>query len=537
MSFRDADRAVTVQIGAVILLGFLVISLSLYQATVVPDQNKRIEFEHNQRVQADLQGVRNAILGTAATGSSAPTGVELGTAYPSRVVAVNPAPPSGTLSTTDLGAIEVRNATADDPATPGTDYPETADFWNGSTHSYPTKSLAYQPNYANYGNAPKTIFENGVVFNRFRSGNVTQTGQPVVSGRRISVVALSGDLSRGGTGTLTLDPQPVSVSTRTISVSNTTAGENVSVFLPTRLSADTWKDLLNESGEYDPDANATNGAYVYRVEDRSNGVELYFEAGTTYQLKLSKVGVGANAGDTDPAYLTSAEGLTTSPFEGRTYPFVVEARDKYNNPIGVQVNASANRGTVPPGTVLEPGRYRYEYTAPDSDGPDWVNVSYRSAADGAEYDITDPAFNGSKIENVQYAVMVQGATGGGGGGGGGGVCTVGTNNNPTAFQFNNLDGFNSKPSPDRWDISQVNVQDQDGDNDLSELKFEIADEGGVVRATYTVQISGQQYQDKNLRIDPDDSTYDVQSGEIYTLTATVCDGDGNSRTETRQDSS
>jgi hypothetical protein len=83
----------------------------------------------------------------------------------------------------------------------------------------------------------------------------------------------------------------------------------------------------------------------------------------------------------------------------------------------------------------------------------------------------------------------------------------------------------------------VNVQDQDGDNDLSELKFEIADEGGVVRATYTVQISGQQYQDKNLRIDPDDSTYDVQSGEIYTLTATVCDGDENSRTETRQDSS
>ena len=121
--------------------------------------------------------------------------------------------------------------------------------------------------------------------------------------------------------------------------------------------------------------------------------------------------------------------------------------------------------------------------------------------------------------------------------GGGGVCTVGTDDNRDAFQFDNLDGFNTRPSPDRWDIDQVNVQDQDGDDDLSELKFEITDEGGVVRATTTIQISGQQYQEQNLRIDPDDSAYDVVSGETYTLTATVCDADGNSRTETRQDSS
>ena len=83
----------------------------------------------------------------------------------------------------------------------------------------------------------------------------------------------------------------------------------------------------------------------------------------------------------------------------------------------------------------------------------------------------------------------------------------------------------------------MNVEDRDGDNDLTELKFEITDSGGVIRATDSISISGQQYQDQNLRIDPDDSTYDVQSGEVYTLTATVCDADGNSITETRQDSS
>ena len=170
MTLRGDDRAVAVQIGAVILLGFIVVSLSLYQATVVPNENQQVEFQHNQRVQSDMLEVRNAILGTAATGSAAPATVELGTRYPARVVAVNPAPPSGTLSTSSLGQISVRNATADDADTTTEDYPETADFWNGTTHNYTTKSLEYRPSYANYDNAPTTVYENGLVYNRFRGG-------------------------------------------------------------------------------------------------------------------------------------------------------------------------------------------------------------------------------------------------------------------------------------------------------------------------------------------------------------------------------
>ena len=235
MTLRGDDRAVAVQIGAVILLGFLMISLSLYQATVVPNENREVEFQHNQRVQSDMLEVRNAILGTAATGSASPAAVELGTQYPTRAVAINPSPPSGTLSTSSLGTVQVRNAVADDAATTEPDYPETADFWNGTTQNYTTKSLEYRPSYANYDNAPTTVYENGLVYNRFRSGNVTRSGQPVVAGTRISLVALSGNLSRGGTSSLVVDPEAVSVSTRTISVTNESAGENVSVVVPSEL--------------------------------------------------------------------------------------------------------------------------------------------------------------------------------------------------------------------------------------------------------------------------------------------------------------
>jgi hypothetical protein len=113
-----------------------------------------------------------------------------------------------------------------------------------------------------------------------------------------------------------------------------------------------------------------------------------------------------------------------------------------------------------------------------------------------------------------------------------GGCTVGSNNNPGALQFSNLQGFEAKAGPDRWDIGQIQVQDADNDDDLNKLKFEITDGGSTVRATKTIQLSGQQYQKQNLQLDPDDTKYDVQKNETYTLTATVCDGDGNSNTKT-----
>jgi len=438
MRFRGDDRAVTVQIGAVLLLGFLVISLSLYQATVVPDENRQVEFQHNQRVQADILEVGNAILGTAATGSAAPATVELGTQYPTRTVAVNPSPPSGTLSTSSLGNISINNATADDAATAGEDYPETADFWNGTTHNYTTKSLEYRPSYANYDNAPTTVYENGIVYNRFRSGNNTRSEQPVVAGTRISLVALDGELARGGVGSLQVDPQAVSVSTRTISVTNNSTGENVSVVVPSELDAQEWTDLLNETGDYDPAAGPDNGAHVYEVENVDRGVELYFEPGVTYQLKLSKVGVGSNVGSTEPAYLTSVGDLEANPFVNRTYPFVVESRDKYNNPIATQVDAN-----VPPGTVIEPGRYRYQYEAL-STGQDWVNVTYLQDSGITVYQTGNADFDGELRENVQYDVNVQASSGGSGGGSGNSAQIVfvgdtieGKNNGEFSFRIEN----------------------------------------------------------------------------------------------------
>ncbi|MDQ2054717.1 hypothetical protein [Halobellus sp. H-GB7] len=512
MSLGGDDRAVTVQIGAVLLLGFLVISLSLYQATVVPQENRQIEFQHNQRVQSDLQEVRNTILGTAATGSSGPVSVELGTRYPTRVVAVNPAPPSGTLSTSSLGTVQIRNATADDRATTEEDYPETADFWNGTTHNYTTKSLVYRPSYANYDGAPATVYENGIVYNRFRSGNLTLTDQPIVSGRRISLVTLSGDLSRGGASTLAVDPRAVSVSTRTISISNESTSENVSIFVPSELNRQSWLELLNQTGEYDPAADPNDGGYVYRVEERPDGIELFFERDVTYQLKLSKVGVGTNVDDTEPAYLTSVEDLTKSPFAGRTYPFVVESRDKYNNPVGTSVLGDSQSGTVPDGVVVESGRYRYQYTA-GAAGPDWVNVTYRTAAGGV-YDVSSPAFEGDRNENIQYTLDVQAASGGGPDDGGSDTSAI------TIEPFDIDD--NSKSNRIKGKIQTVTAKDSDSDDDVQELTIELVDGNRniiLIQSDTSAGTGSLTITDKNFN--------EKRETDPYVVRVTAKDADGN----------
>ncbi|MFC6788135.1 hypothetical protein ACFQFD_19860 [Halobaculum halobium] len=84
------------QIGAVILFGFLIVA-STYQATVVPDQNREVEFLHNQEVQTDMVELSASVAATGRTGSAAPATVKLGTRYPSRTFFVNPPPASGRL--------------------------------------------------------------------------------------------------------------------------------------------------------------------------------------------------------------------------------------------------------------------------------------------------------------------------------------------------------------------------------------------------------------------------------------------------------
>ena len=390
MTFRSDDRGVTVQVGAILLFAMLVVAMSLYQATVIPSQNAKVEFRHDERVQSQMQDVRNAILRTAATGSGQPTSVTLGTQYPGHVLFVNPPPASGTLRTRESGTVDIENLKATDP--------ETADYFDASEHSFSTRSLVYVPDYNQYGNAPDTVYESSVVYNRGRDGNATLTGQQLVQGKRITLVTLDGNLSRAQSGTVSLDPQALSPSTVTRSISVQSNGSDPVIRVPTALSEEKWNRLLAEQ--------KANG-YVESVSVEDGILELTLrgdEDGTpvTYDLRMAKVGVGSGTKATSEEYITNVSG-GGNVVSGGTTTLVAEVRDRYNNPVsGVVVNASG--GTVAGShRTDDQGRVRFEYDA-TAPGDETVTLS-----------IDDDSAARERVEFPIHAVA--GGTGGGSGGG------------------------------------------------------------------------------------------------------------------------
>lgn len=362
-------RGVTVQIGAVLLLGVLMLLLTGYQASVVPAQNQNVEFTHNERVQSDLLEVRNGIVRAATSGTTQPESVELGTTFPARVIAVNPAPASGRLGPSSVSG----NATITG-AEPLDRNART--YWLNDSHdmSYRTQGFRYEPSYREYGNAPATVYENTVVYNEFPDGpNRTLSGQSVIDGRTISLVSLQGVPTRSSAGTVGFDIRPISPSStqvRTIAVTNR-SGESLNVTLPTRLSNETWADLL--AGEpYVDRANLSvddGNVTIPLVEERDG-------AAVTYNLRTAAVTAAQTAERPEPAYITVVDGANRSVPENTTNTLVAEVRDRYNNPVsGAEVNATFENSVASlSGTQFLQTRSTEQGFAP---------LLYRASGDGA----------------------------------------------------------------------------------------------------------------------------------------------------------
>jgi len=411
MTFMGDERAQSVQVGAVLLFGVLIIAFSSYQAFAVPEQNREVEFNHNQQVQTQLQDLRNAIVSVPGQPSQQAVSVQLGTRYPSRLVATNPGPPSGLLYTdgtsNESQNLTVRNAEAITP--------ETADYWDGATpRHYNTGAVAYKPEYNVYGEAPETVYEHSVVYNQFREGNITLSEQAMVEGRDITLVTLNGSLSRSASDSVTVDIEPKSQSSQTVRVTNTTATSNVSVSFLSRLPASEWSVLLEDQIDPNP-GDMSNERYVASVTGAEGPGSLYnitvvFERGVNYRLKMAKAGVGTRVTSESEAYLTTVGSENITVAKGDSEEIVLEVRDAYNNPVsGVTVNGTDNRGALDrtEATTDSDGQVTFEYEA-SSNTPiatNQVNFSLQRL---------DSSFNGSTPKNVSVNVEVTAGSGTGG---------------------------------------------------------------------------------------------------------------------------
>jgi hypothetical protein len=347
--FEGDDRGQSVQIGAILLFGILIVGLAFFQAFVVPQENKATEFDGYVEATEDLTAYYADVLAAGTQGSQAGETVRTGVRYSPRAVLINPGPPAGAVRTTG-----VENVTVDGVEAVSGEAGTVRGFWDTAAHgprNYTTTGVEFAPAYNEFDASPVAV--SGVGTYRLGSGgHVTLTDQPFVSGNRITLVTLDGDVNTGGLST-SLSAAPTSVATRSVAVTGA-GGNDFVVTVPVPGDATMWNEsAAARSVRANP--NVVSTAVV------GSRVAVTFDGSARYTLRLAKVTVRDRSDSgvetaTEPAYLVPLDGNgTVVPYNNAT-TLGVEVRDRYNNPVeGATVDFSATRGSFVGGSTVTTG--------------------------------------------------------------------------------------------------------------------------------------------------------------------------------------
>jgi hypothetical protein len=271
--FQHDERAVSKVIGAVLIFGILVVSFSLYQAYVIPSQNAQTEFNHVSDVRSDIIQAHNGIVSVAGTDGEVSRSIEVGTTYQSRLLGLNPPPPTGRLQPHAEGNLSM---TLDNGSV------TLSDVCGGGVS---TKGFGYEPDYNEF-NAQPVVYENGQVYVDGEAGHVFLTERPIIDiqNETIRLYRLVGQIpTKQGLTSVTLNVKGAETYGE---------AENVDIDIitvPSELSEEDWQETLisdpnarlngvsetNDGVEVDlPDASYTIECYSIGVEDRDFSVDV-----------------------------------------------------------------------------------------------------------------------------------------------------------------------------------------------------------------------------------------------------------------------
>ena len=488
MSFSHDRRGQSVVVGTVILFGFLILALSIYQVQFVPAENSEIEFEHSQEVEGDFQDLRNALLSSGTTGEARSTSIRLGTRYPQRTFFLNPPPASGSLETTAEENLTISDARVGDGV-----HENVQEFWNDTGFNFDTRSIRYAPNYNEYRGAPELVYENSLVVAEFGDRALPRSDQTILRNERLSLTVLSGELSESGVEARSVDSETVSRGPTRIPV--TGEGEqNFNVSLPSAVS--NTEDLVDRLERLNISAEA--------VTANDDQIDITLNGSQTYRLALAEVSVDGS-GETEPAYIVpvGGENVTSGQSVG------VEVRDKYNNPVG--------------GTTVEIGDNEFTtgangrvFTDLDSSGVTEANINDgREQYEVVEFTVSEGSDDGGPTPQLvapNEAVAFDGP---------------GTDDVTGGFQ---LDVENQHSGPIRItdvtvipDENQLNgLSDDAPDSGPGRSELYVESNTGDVGDKNVLLITGEQYTfvpnsglTLNLQEGPPERAYDTSNGEYF----------------------
>ena len=351
----DDDRAVSPVVGFVLIFALVMIVFTIYQSSVVPAQNRAVEFEHSRTVESQLEQLSAAVVNTATApagvGTTRRTTVELGVRYPTRPFAVDPGTPVGSLESTAPRPVVISGLDT-----------ERGD----GTQTFNTTFVTYRPTYNQLGERREISLEYSMLLERY-SGTDTvlaDTTDGTFGDDAVRLVLLSGDLDERAVST--------TVTTERTGHWNTTVPSGgATVSLPTRLPRSQWQDLLDERGyarllDYDDSPGTSR-------------VRVHVDGGTRLAAAKVSIGEGTDDGfDLEP-YLTNVtpHAPAVDPDGERTV--VVRAVDEFGGPLrDVDLEATTNgSGTLEPASTEsgDDGKASFVYTPGGDDDGRTVGVT------------------------------------------------------------------------------------------------------------------------------------------------------------------
>jgi len=235
VNFPEDERGVSELIGFILIFGFVIILMSVWQAQVVPAANSETEFKHYTEVQEDLSELRSDYIDAAETGTTRSTTITLGTTYPARIFFANGPPPHGQIYT-EMPSNGTITAS-------GFDVSQVC----GLSSPVRTRSIAVNTDYNHLSDsdAPPYRYENTVLYRQTPDGTVIfESDQTLVQGSTLNLHPLTSNISKSGAGAVAIDF--MGAETGEIEVS-----DSVSVTLPTTLSDEQWEEVLRDEPNFD----------------------------------------------------------------------------------------------------------------------------------------------------------------------------------------------------------------------------------------------------------------------------------------------
>lgn len=336
----SSAKAVAPVVGFILILAILFLAAGQYQANVVPAQERSAEIDHFAEVTEDISGLRSTIIQSSSNGQLQTQEIQLGDSY--GVIGLTQPSFSGTLS--------YRNATSDIVIKNAQNNKEASNFWRGDVdRSYETGFMQYAITYNRLNSHADLYLEHGMMYRDTIKGTDEQVNylldsdQPIINGRSITLYTIQSGIITSRVGATTVETHPVSAPMKSVSITNF-EDEQIEIKLPTRLSVEDWREILNDEMADNPD---TNG-FIDEITSVTgeNAVNIAMESNETYNLRMSRIDLMAQnqrsaIGSTEEQYI-AVETNAANVREDSSISLEAEVRDKYNNGvIGVPVNVEA----------------------------------------------------------------------------------------------------------------------------------------------------------------------------------------------------